>query len=94
MKRFLLLLGIAILVLTGCATTTRYIEILEPERVWYGGEVDFRVEPGDTLKILWSDTCLNGRGTCYEVKDIKTGKIGYVKKSRMEQRHRIYTEGK
>lgn len=93
MKGFFLLLGVGLLlVLSGCAT--KYIEILEPDTVWYGGESDFKVQPGDTLKVLLVKTCKGGSGTCYEVKDVKTGKIGYVSEKRMENRHRVYTEKK
>jgi len=89
MKRLFLLFSVGLLlVLSGCAT--KYIEILEKDIVWIGGEVDYRVEPGDTLKVLWVKTCKGGRGTCYEVQDLKTGRIGYVSERRMENRHRVY----
>ncbi len=91
MKRLLLVLGVCILVLSGCAKT-QYIEILEQDKIWYGGEVDLKVDPGDTLQILLTKTCRGGKGTCYKVKDLATGKTGFVNKKRMEERHRIYTE--
>ena len=92
-KRFFLVLSVGLLsVLSGCAT--KYIEILEPDIVMYGGEVDYRVQPGDTLKVMSTKICISGRGTCFEVKDMKTGKTGYVSEKRMLERHRIYTEEK
>ena len=71
---FLILIAVA-----GCGPAT-YIEILEPDRAFFGGEVDFMLEPGDTLKVLYTKTCRNGRGTCWEVRDIGKNKTGYVSK--------------
>lgn len=93
MKRFYMVVtGSFLILISGCAT--KYIEILEPDIVMYGGEVDYRVEPGDTLKVISSKICIDGSGTCFEVKDMKTGKTGYVSEKRMLERHRIYTEEK
>ena|GEM_PF-2603674 len=92
MRRILLAICVGIFLFSGCAT--QYIEILEPDIIMHNRELDFRVEPGDTLKVMSSKTCIGGRGICYEVKDLKTDKRGYVTKKRMEERHRIYTESK
>ena len=73
--------------IVGCGPSkTTYIEILEPDRIFYMGEIDFRVEPADTLKVVYSKTCKGGRGVCWEVRDMEKGKTGYVKKIRVEER--------
>ena len=92
-KRFFIALTVCfLLIFSGC--TTKYIEILESDIVMYGGGVDYRVQPGDTLRVMSTKVCRDSRGTCYEVKDMKTGKTGYVSEKRMLERHRIYTEEK
>ena len=90
MNKITILLAILIvLFITGCVKTT-YVEILEPDQIYYGGKIDFNVEPGDTLKIISSKTCRGGRGTCWEVWDIDKKKTGMVSKQRMEERHKVY----
>ena len=91
MKQILFVLIVSQFIFAGCAGETRYIEILYPDTIFYGGQADFQVEPGDTLQILSTKICRGGFGTCWEVKDLKTNWTGYVNSSRMEERHRIYT---
>ena len=93
-----------LITISGClATKTTYIEILEPDRAFYFGNIAFTAEPGDTLKLLSSELCgtsaeaISTRAlkqkrnkTCWEVWHIDKNKVGYVLKERMEERHKIY----
>ena len=92
--KVLLLLIITLAFLSGCvATKTKYVEILKPDKIFRGGKVEYIVATGDTLEILDSKTCKGGYGICLRVKNVKTGEIGYVLKSRMEDMHHIYVLG-
>jgi len=66
-KIFLLFLILVTLPLFyGCvATKTKYVEILQPDKVFRGGKVEYTVAPGDTLKILDSKTCRGGAWDLY-----------------------------
>ena len=90
MKKLVFLAAFLVIsIASGCGPSkTTYIEILEPDRTFYGGQVDYYVQPGDILKVTESKTCRGGRGTCWYVYDLEKKKTGIVSKKRMEERHR------
>lgn len=69
-----------------------YIIIQELDRVAEFGKLKYVVEKGDILEVTERKTCKGGFGTCFEVRNVATNEYGYVKKSRMEKRHLIFTE--
>ena len=69
-----------------------YIIIQEFDRVAEFGKLKYVVEKGDILEVTERKTCKGGFGTCFEVRNVATNEYGYVKKSRMEKRHLIFTE--
>lgn len=69
-----------------------YIEILQPDKVYKGGKLSFTVTAGDTLEVLQTKTCRTGGETCWAVRNVKTGKFGYVKADRMRSVHRVYSD--
>jgi hypothetical protein len=95
MKKLIYLIStlvIASVIFSCTPKITRFIEIEEPDVIYEYGKGKFEVYPGDTLGILEPKTCRGGSGICYKVQDMETGEIGYVRKTRMEERHRIYEQ--
>ena len=73
------------------ATTNKtFIEIKETEQVWEFGKLKYEVSPGDILEVIETKTCRSGSGTCWKVRNIKTGEVGYVFTERMKKRHHVY----
>lgn len=81
---------IAIVFISCASTSTTFIEIKEPDRVYEYGEVKYKVNPGDILEVMDSKTCRSGSGVCWKVRNTKTGEWGYVFSERMEKRHKVY----
>ena len=69
-----------------------YIEILQPDKVYKGGKLSFTVTAGDTLEVLQAKICRTGGERCWAVRNVKTGKFGYVKADRMRSVHRVYSD--
>lgn len=74
------------------ASDKKYIKIKVPDSVFAGGKVKFTIIPGDVLEVVRSKTCLDGKGECWEVKNIKTGETGFVPAKRMKSMHYVYTK--
>ena len=72
--------------------TRTFIKILKFDKIYFGGEVLFTVNPGDTLEKLYSKICLDGYGECWGVRNLKDGQIGIINASRAKQSHQIYYE--
>lgn len=92
----LALLFASFLLLAACETAepkVTSIEIQRPDTVSEGGQIKFRVAPGDVLKVIKSQTCRYGHDECWEVENTKTGEIGYVQADKMKKWHRVRTEG-
>ncbi len=73
-------------------TGKKYIKIEVPDSVFSGGKVKFNLIPGDILEVIRKKLCLDGKGECWEVKNIKTGETGFVNAERMKNRHYVYTK--
>ena len=67
-----------------------FIEIKEPDQVHEFGELKYEVSPGDILEVKRIKRCRSGRGICWEVRNVKTGELGYVSAERMEKMHHVY----
>ena len=72
----------------------KYIEIKVPDSVYAGGKVKYTVIPGDVLEVIRSKTCLDGKGECWIVREVKTEETGVVKAERMINRHYIIPKNK
>ncbi len=72
--------------------TVIYVEILKTDRIHKGGKPVFKVRPGDQLEVLESRTCRGGSGECWEVRNVSTGKTGFVRADKMRDLHRVYNK--
>ena len=52
----------------------------------------FEVLPGDSLKILETKPCAEGKGICWKVSSANTGKVGFVNAESIQQRQEVYIE--
>jgi hypothetical protein len=77
---------------TETEVTKTFIKILRPENIYFGGEVLYTVNPGDTLEKLYSKTCLDGYGECWGVRNLKDNHIGIINASIAKLRHQVYSE--
>ncbi len=73
-------------------TIRTYVEIQQPQKIRRGGEIKYIANPGDKLEVLQKTTCRSGYGECWGVRNLETGKFGYVNADRMHSRHRVYTD--
>jgi hypothetical protein len=93
--RILLLVIIAISI-TACATTSvqkSYINLRQPETlIEESTKKEFEVLSGDSLKILETKSCPEGKGVCWKVSSVKTGKVGFVNADLMQERQDVYIE--
>lgn len=55
-----------------------FIEIKKPDQVYEFGEPKYEVSPGDILEVKSIKRCRSGKGVCWEVRNVKTGELGYV----------------
>lgn len=69
-----------------------YIEIQQTDNVYKEGKLSFTVTAGDTLEVLQIKPCRSDGETCWAVRNVKTGKFGYVKADRMRSAHRVYSD--
>jgi tetratricopeptide (TPR) repeat protein len=76
------------------ASDKKYIKIKVPDSVFAGGKVKFPLFPGDILEVIQIKLCLDGKGECWVVREIKTGETGFVKAGRMKNRHYIVPKNK
>ena len=87
-----LLLTVSFLV-SSCSTTKRYVEIQDTDYVMVYGKDRFKVTTGDILEVIQIKPCRgNYYGTCWKVRNVKTGLTGYVMADKMKERHRVYIE--
>jgi hypothetical protein len=91
MKKIFLLL-ILMVSLFACATakTKTYIEIMHPDQIYEYGQFKFAVNPGDKLVVIRSKVCRGGHGKCWEVRNVKTGEMGFTRVDVMKATHRVY----
>jgi len=75
---------------TNDPTSTTYINIQYPDKVYEGGRFKFAVSPGDELELMYTKTCLNGRGECWVVRNVKTDEIGVMSEKRIKGLHKVY----
>jgi hypothetical protein len=92
----MILLVIIAVSITACATTPvqkSYINILQPETLIEEntGE-EFKILSGDSLKIIETKSCPEGKGVCWKVSSAKTGKVGFVKADLMQENQEVYIE--
>lgn len=67
-----------------------YIRIEKKEQIFEGGQLKFEVAPGDILEVVRVRTCRTGYGICWQVRNIKTGEIGFRNAGLMKRRHTIF----
>ena len=68
-----------------------FIKILQKDKIYYEGEFQYDVMPGDTLKVLESRLCKDEEvyKTCWLVINEKTGQKGLVNSQKMNDIHRL-----
>jgi hypothetical protein len=84
----LALMGLALL--SACASSTTRIAIQSRDWISMGGQPKFEVGPGDELEVLYSKPCRGVFGTCWCVRNLKTGETGFVSQEHAEKVHRVY----
>jgi hypothetical protein len=66
-----------------------YINIQKPDNLYEYGKLKYTVSPGDVLEVMRSKTCRSGYGECWQLRNVKTGEIGYANADRMKEAHQI-----
>jgi hypothetical protein len=98
LQKLLLVIIVIPFLISGCATTPvqrSYITIQQPEvLIGVNGGEEFEVFPGDSLKIIETETCAEGRGICWKVSSANTGKVGSVNAELIQDRQEVYIEEK
>jgi len=93
MKKLFILLIALCFSLFACVTanpTKTYIDIQQADKIYEFGKFKYAVNPGDKLEVVRSKLCRGGSGECWEVRNVRTGEIGYTRVDRMKASHRIY----
>jgi hypothetical protein len=67
-----------------------YIRIESDEQIFENDQLKFTAKPGDILEVIWVITCLSGSGTCWQVRNTKTGETGFTRADVLKQRHMVY----
>ncbi len=82
-------IGLAMAPLSAEAAT--YIRIQKSDSVWKKGQVAYRVNSGDILKVMKKSKCIHdAKKTCWRVKNTKSGKDGFVEADHMKRNHQIF----
>jgi hypothetical protein len=67
-----------------------YIRIESTEQIYEDGQPKFIANPGEILEVIRVKTCISGSGTCWQVRNNKTGETGFRRADVMKQRHTVY----
>ena len=96
LQKLLLVILVIPLFHSGCATTAvqkSHINVRQPEMLLEENTgKEFEVLSGDSLKILETKSCPEGKGVCWKVSSVKTGKVGFVNADLMQERQEVYIE--
>jgi hypothetical protein len=70
-----------------------FIRIEKVEWFYENGLPKFISNPGDILEVIRVKTCISGIGTCWQVRNTKTGETGFKRADLLfKQRHTVYEE--
>jgi hypothetical protein len=68
-----------------------YIKTQEPDVLRVHGKAKHKVKPGVLLEIIGTTTCRVSTGICWKVRDVESGKVGWVNAIGMAARHDVIT---
>jgi hypothetical protein len=69
-----------------------YIRIESDEQIFENGQLKFTAKPGDIFEVIRVKTCISGSGTCWQVRNLKTGETGFRRADVMKQRHTVFED--